>query len=409
MSKLCVVAGALLCISQWAFAQPEQDLAVLVDGNTEFALELFGAIRQNAPEANLFFSPYSISTALGMTYAGAEANTEAQMASTMHFALPEERLHEAFGLLQDRLSQEYRSTISYSEEPLVLEVANAIWVEREYELLPAFMGIVEGSYLAQAINIGFSEDPGGATEEINGWVAEKTHDRIRDLIPPGALGELTRIVLTNAVYFKGSWMSQFDAELTSERDFLTAGGDEVEVQFMTQVEYFEYCSMENCRAIELPYSDGLSSMLIILPDGGLAEFEEALDREKLDAIVSGLASTNVSLEMPRFEFTCDYGLNDPLLALGMTDAFGDRADFSGMTGTRDLFISAVLHKAFVKVDETGTEAAAATAVIMDLMCYAPGDIEEPIPLVLDRPFLFFVKDDVTGTILFMGRVADPRG
>ncbi|MBN1434207.1 serpin family protein, partial [Candidatus Fermentibacterales bacterium] len=358
-------------------------------------------------EGNLFFSPYSISTALGMTWAGAKMSTETQMAEVMHFTLPQSRLHDAFASLQEKLGEEYRSSLVYGEgDPLTLEVANALWVQESYPLLEEYTSLVESRYGATASNLDFWNDPEGSRLQINDWVAEKTRDRILDLIPSGVITSLTRVVLTNAVYFKGSWMHEFLEQNTSDREFATLGGEMAEVPMMFQNEHFAYGSNYGCRSIMLPYVDGMSSMLIMLPDGDILEFEESLDRETLESIMGNMMYTSVNLTMPRFEFTCSFGLKETLADMGMSDAFDPAAaDFSGFTGSPELFITAVIHKAFVKVDETGTEAAAATAVVMGIESCAPP--ETPIDLVLDRPFLFLVRDDLTGTILFMGRVANP--
>jgi serpin B len=212
-------------------------------------------------------------------------------------------------------------------------------------------------------------------------------------------------VLTNAVYFKGSWFSQFDSTCTRDEGFTVADGSVLQVPTMRQTDHFRYATTQGLTAVELSYADGLSSMLILLPDGDLSELEQNLDSSTIEDVLGSLQSARVDLSMPRFEFTSSFSLGDVLKEMGMPTAFGESADFSGMTGRRDLFISAVIHKAFVKVEETGTEAAAATAVIMMTTGAAPE--EPPVRISVDRPFLFLIRDEVTGSILFMGRVADP--
>jgi serpin B len=384
----------------------ESDLASLVGGNTEFALDLFGMLRRDNPDGNLFFSPYSISTALGMTYAGAVGETAGQMAEVLRFDLPQERLSGTFALLEQRLGETYRSSLAESEsEPLTLDVANAIWVERSFSLLPAFVRTVESDYSAEARNVDFASDPDGSRIAINDWVAERTRDRIRDLLAPGSIDSMTRLVLTNAIYFKGSWFSQFDSTGTRDEGFTRADGSVVQVPMMRQIDHFRCNVTQDLTAVELAYADGLSSMLILLPDGDLAELEQSLDASTIEDVFGSLQSARVDLSMPRFEFTSSFSLGDVLKEMGMPYAFSESGDFSGMTGRRDLFISAVIHKAFVKVDETGTEAAAATAVIMMTTSAAPE--ETPVRISIDRPFLFLIRDEVTGSILFIGRVADP--
>jgi serpin B len=410
MSYLPVAAFILLgCATPRMQTQPatESDMVMLVEGNTTFALDLFGMLSRGNPDGNLFFSPYSISTALGMTYAGARGETETQMAGVLGFDLPQETLHGAFALLQQKLGEEYRlSQAGPDVEPLVLDVANAIWVERTFDLLPEFVQTVEAEYSAEARNVDFSSDPEGSRIQINDWVAEKTRDRILDLLAPGTIETMTRLVLTNAVYFKGSWLHQFDAGSTTDADFTLAGGEVVRVPTMRQTDHFRCAFAQGFTAVELGYADGLSSMIILLPDDDLPELEEEISTSFLEGVLANLQSERVDLSLPRFEFTSSFSLGEILSEMGMPRAFEESADFSGMTGRRDLFISAVIHKAFVKVEETGTEAAAATAVIMMTTSVAPPE-EPPVRIAVDRPFLFLIRDDVTGSILFIGRVADP--
>lgn len=384
----------------------EAELAELAAGNTDFALALYSEITADQPEGNLFFSPFSISTALAMTYAGAEGSTAGQMAEALRFTLPAERLHLTFAALLERLGPEYRAGMVQNESaPLTLEIANAVWIERTFGLRSEYVDLVESLYGARAENLDFAGDQEGSRIAINDWVAERTRDRIPDLIPPGIIDSITRVVLTNAVYFKGSWGFQFEEAFTRDEDFTTLEGEAIRTPTMHQTERLAHCRACGCTAVKLPYSDWASSMLILLPDGGLEEFERTLDMETLERIRGALAYGDVALSLPRFEFTSSFSLADMLKRMGMIDAFGAEADFSGMTGDRDLFISAVIHKAFVKVDEAGTEAAAATAVVMGLGCAAP---EPPFEMRVDRPFVFVITDDLTGSILFMGRVADPR-
>jgi serpin B len=384
-----------------------EDIPALAEGNTQFALDIFQVLCSEEPSGNLFFSPFSISTALGMTYAGAEGNTADQMASVLGFDMPAADVHASFHGILEKMTLDYRQQYAGGDaEPLVLEIANALWVDENFRLLTSYTDLVETEYGAVAENVDFMGDPDGARLAINGWVAEKTRDRIRDLLGPGVITGDTRVVLTNAVYFKGSWLHQFDGHATFDADFHLAGGSSVSVPFMHETEAFAYGTGYGCTAVSLPYGDGMSSMIVMLPDGDLNEFEASLDGGRLDAIRDGLWRTRVALAMPSFEFTSSFGLKETLESMGMTDAFSQgAADFSGFTGSPDLCISAVIHKAFVKVDETGTEAAAATAVVMMITSAAPEP--EPVRVNLDRPFVFVIVDDLTGSILFMGRVADP--
>jgi serpin B len=403
VTAMPLLAGA--CAAE-TVTDPAGDLPALVCGNTEFALDLFGRLSQDSPDDNLFFSPFSISAALAMTAAGAEGETGVQMADVLGFTLPGPRVHPAFSLLLEQLSPDYRASLcSEGQEPLTLEIANALWVEETFPLLAAFVGLVEEEYWAEARNVDFIGDPDAQRIVINDWVSDRTRGRIQDLLAPGVISGMTRVVLANAIYFLGAWQSQFQEGATRDEEFTRMDGTVIETPMMHQTEPFAFSRGNGCSAVSLPYSDGLSSMLILLPDGDIGVFEGSLDLETLEAIRGSLQRIRISLSMPRFEFSSSLMLKDMLIALGMTDAFDPAlADFSGLTGGRDLFISAVIHKAFVKVDETGTEAAAATAVIMALTSAAP---PPSLELVLDRPFLFLILDDQSGSILFMGRVADP--
>ena len=401
-------AACLLMLACTATARSESDLSTsLVQSNTYFGIELFSVLAQDSPDGNLFLSPYSISTALAMTWAGAEGATARQMADVLGFALPEEEVHGQFADLQQKLGPEYRQQYMMgSGDPLTLEVANAIWAQESYPLLPEFVSLLQDKYGAEARNVDFVGDAEGARGEINAWVEEKTRDRIQNLLPRGSVDAMTRMVITNAVYFKGSWSEPFSEDATTREDFHLADNTTAEVPMMHQTEELAYAEAAGCRAVELPYADNMSSMLVLLPDGDLSEFEQDFSTETLDEIAAEMQSREVVLSMPSFEFTSSFGLSQTLKSMGMIDAFEPgQADFTGMTEARELYISAVIHKAFVKVDEEGTEAAAATAVVMALTSMPPQ--LQRVELVLDRPFLFLIRDRVTGSVLFMGRMADP--
>jgi serpin B len=250
----------------------------------------------------------------------------------------------------------------------------------------------------------FAADPEKARVAINDWVSEQTESRIKDLIPAGAIDTLTRLVLTNAIYFNAAWYMPFHEESTEDGPFHLLDGSEVTVPMMKQTESFGYSAGKGYQAVELLYDGRELSMVLLVPDAGAFEtFEDTLDVDRVESILKDLAPTQVALSMPKFKVESSFSLVDALTALGMPDAFTDRADFSGMTGNRELSISDVVHKAFVSVDEKGTEAAAATAVIMKLTA-APA---EPVSVTLDRPFIFAIRDMETGALLFVGRVLDP--
>ncbi len=402
IAVLTVVSGCSAGDNLVTPVSDEQAVAALVRGNNEFALDLYREVCDMEESDNVFFSPYSISSALGMTFFGAGGQTAVDMAEVLHFTLPAESVNRAFHLITETLGS---GTLPGAEsgEQFTLAISNGLWVQDGFKLLDSFVTEVTGCYAASVENLDFSGDAEGSREIINSRVAESTMDKILNLIPTGVLGPDTRVVLTNAVYFKASWNHPFDRHATSDASFTLTGGAVVTVPMMTQTEYFNYASAEGWSAVSLDYVGGDVSMLIILPDGDIQELQQNLSADMLETIRGELSSQNVHLSMPGFEFTKSIGLSDILSSLGMESAFGSGADFSGFTGNRDLFISDVVHKAFVKVDEDGTEAAAATAVVMKLLCMP----EPPVEMNINRPFVFLILDETTGSIVFMGRVMDP--
>jgi len=415
----CVVAGMAGCALLWS--QPpdggevaqsslprntspdvaEAEVESLVDGNSAFAFDLLHEI--GSVGGNLFVSPYSISSALAMVYAGARGETERQMADVLHFALDQEELHPAFNWIDLALNGRGEVDPPYEGEGFQLNVVNAAWGQRGYSFLRSYLDTLAVNYGAGLRLLDFAEDPEAARETINDWVSDETNERIVDLLPPGSIDAFVRLVLTNAVYFNAPWLKPFDVDITAAGTFEPLDGGVVQVEMMRQIETFGYASWDGGQVIELPYNGETLSMVLFVPDRGTyGAFEAGLDLDRYEQIVGSLEPRQVDLRLPRFEFAYDASLVDPLTALGMTDAF-TAADFSGIDGTHDLFISDVLHKAWVSVDEAGTEAAAATAVIVSLVAY-PGP---PVVLTINRPFLFVIRDIPTGTILFVGRVVDP--
>ncbi len=380
----------------------EEDMDQLVSGNSAFAFDLYQALRER--QGNLFYSPYSISLALAMTYAGARGGTEEQMAQTLHYLLSQERLHPAFSALAAELASRGQGAAGKDGEGFRLNVVNALWGQEGYPFLVEFLDLLAANYDAGLTPLDFAADPEAARLTINDWASDQTEGRIQDLVPPGAIDTLTRLVLTNAIYFNAAWALPFEPDLTQDGPFHLLDGSQITVPLMRQTEGFPYAAGEGYQAVELYYDGSEISMVILLPaEGEFQAFEEALDAAQVQAILDGLGYSQVALALPRFEFEADFTLRDTFAAMGMPDAFSDAADFSGMTGNRDLSISEVIHKAFVSVDEAGTEAAAATAVLI-LGAAAP---EEPVEFTVDRPFLFLIRDLGTGTILFIGRVVDP--
>lgn len=379
------------------------DAATLAEGNATFAFELYaGAV---GGDGNVFFSPFSLSTALAMTYAGARDVTATQMASALHFDLPQVQLHPAFNAVDLALASRNELAAPYSGQGVELTVANAIWGQRGFAFRDAFLDVLAANYGAGLRLADFSADPEAARAMINGWVERTTRNRIRDLLPQGSVSELTRLVLTNAIYFKAPWLHPFDADDTTTATFTTLSGAPVSVSMMRQTLTARYARVDRAQAVELPYNGGQVAMMLLVPDlGALPAFENTLDYAHYRAIADALGERHVHLGLPKFRFEHALSSVEALRALGMTAAFDPgAADFSGIDGTRELFITDILHKAFIAVDEKGTEAAAATAVVVGVTS-AP---TESVTLTIDRPFLIVIRDIPTDTILFLGRVTSP--
>jgi len=386
------------------------DTTGLVAGNTAFALDLYGALRQEY-DGNLLASPYSVSLALAMTWAGAEGDTADQMAETLGFT-GQDDVPAAFRDLSDDLVERGNAEADPDEGAPArgLAIANALWGEATYPFDESFMDDLEDDFGAGLNLVDFIEAPDDARDEINDWVADNTNDRIKDIVPEGAITDATRLVLANAIWFSAAWANAFDPDNTEDGDFTLLDGDTVEVPFMYQQDHLLYAEGDGVQAVEIPYEGSDIAFTVILPDEGEFEsFEEALDSDTFDDLLAGLSSTDVQLSLPSFTFEFAASLADALKALGMTDAFDSGlADFSGMIDDPEadpLVISDVLHKAFIALDEKGTEAAAATVVMMEAT--SAQEEEEPIELRIDRPFLFAIRDTETGTVLFLGRVLDP--
>lgn len=378
------------------------DMVALVDGNSEFTFELYRKLRDT--DGNLFYSPYSISLALAMTYAGARGDTENQMADTLNFRLPQDSLHPAFNGLDIALSSRGEGARGKDEEGFRLNVVNAIWGQKDYQFLSEFLDTLAENYGAGLRILDFIEAPEESRVIINDWVSDQTEGRIKDLIPQGVIDTLTRLVLTNAIYFNAAWQYPFNEKATSDGTFYLLDGGKITVPMMKLTKSLGYASGDGYQAVELPYDGRELSMVILMPEADQFEsFEESMSYQTVKQIISGLENRQVSLTMPKFEFESEFSLKSALSAIGMPVAFSANADFSGMTGNRDLFIDEVIHKAFVSVDEAGTEAAAATAVIMEGMAMP----EKPTEVTIDRPFIFLIQDIETGSILFIGRVMNP--
>jgi serpin B len=405
--KLSGIMAALLAASATsAEALPTTDQSVVAKGGMAFAIDLYG--RLAAEPGNLFFSPYSISNALAMTYGGAAGHTAEEMAKTLHLNLPSQRLHAAFGGLDQALNEDGK------KGGCSLNLANALWGQRGTAFLAPFLDLVKTNYGAGLNAVDFRNDAEGARKTINDWVADKTNGKIKDLIAPGVLKDLTRLVLTNAIYFKGRWEQEFKAQSTSEQTFRIAPGRQIRARLMEQTGNFGYFDGGTFQLLEMPYKGADLAMAALLPkdDDGLTALERALSAEALQNWLALARYGDVHVYFPRFKITEQFSLAEELKALGMVEAFDDRkADFSLMNGKQpgqadSLFISDVIHKAFVECNEEGTEAAAASAVVMMRALAMPR--HSPPVFRADHPFLFLIRDRRSGAILFLGRIVEPN-
>lgn len=381
----------------------DADFQAVLDGNTAFAFDLYGKLSESS--ANFFCSPLSVSTALAMTWAGARGLTESQMATTLHFPLAQNKMHPAFNKLM--LELDSRNVALHQTEEgnktLKLQLTNAAWAQKNYTFLPEYLDTLAVHHDAGINLLDFQKDPPGTTKIINDWVAKQTEDKIQNLIPDGAITEYTRLVLTNTLYFYGNWATVFDKNQTKDGTFHAPSAD-VTVPVMHGVAWTGYTEGDGYQMANLPYDGGKLAMTIVLPAAGrFDEIRGNMTAAWLSAAVGKMADHGVSFALPKFRFVWGTeSLKKPLETLGMTDAFDTlKADFTGMEPTGELYIGDVLHKAFVGVDESGTEAAAATAVLV-----LGGGLPDRT-IEIDRPFVFFVRDTVTGTLLFVGHVVDP--
>ncbi|MGB4976095.1 MAG: serpin family protein [Anaerolineae bacterium] len=383
-----------------AIPAPAEDLAQLTAGQNTFATDLYQQLRDTP--GNLFFSPYSLATALTMTYAGARGNTETQMAQVLHITLPAARQHAAVATLNWTLYPAEKSSAR-------LNTANALWSQLDLPLQADFVALMNQHYGASVKPTDFKQAPEAARVTVNDWASFQTAGKITDLVPPGMITADTRLVLANAIYFKADWLLPFDKALTRDEPFFRLDGSErrVPMMFMQKPADLAYGIGDGYQAVTLEYTDTLIAMTVIVPDRGRLETVEAnLSADWLRTSMSSMTSRKVALGLPKFRFGSTFSVADALGELGMSDAITPyQADFSGIDGTRELFIGAVVHKAVVEVDEKGTVAAAASAVGMRATSIQVE--EEPVRLTVDRPFLVVIHDRQTGTILFLGRVVDP--
>lgn len=374
-----------------------QDIRAATDA---FSADLYRILAREP--GNVVLSPYSVAVALAMTRTGAAGETATQMDKVLHAALSKD-LHAGFNALDQALA---KRPGKYKVGDLTLELelatANRLWGQKDFAFERAFLDTLAKEYGAGMQIVDYETAHEAARRTINDWVAARTRDRIKDLIAEGVLDSRTRLVLTNAIYLKAAWMLQFNDAVPGT--FHRADGSQVQAELMSMSEILGYRAGDGYQAVRVPYAGGLS-MVVIVPDAGkLSTVERGLDGAALRRIASGFTNTQVVLTMPKFSFRSNATLKSALSEMGMPIAFTDRADFTGMTKQGPLEIAEVIHQAFIAVDEKGTEAAAATAVVMRLTS-AP---QRQVELKIDRPFLFTIQDDETGAILFMGRLADPK-
>ncbi len=371
-----------------------EGLSDVVEANNRFALDLYSEYKSE--EANIFFSPYSISTALAMTYEGARGKTAEEIESVFYFPENEEIRRSAFAKIYNDINKRNKK--------YKLSTANSLWPRIDFNLLEEYQDTIENYYGGKVLPLDYAKEPEKSRKTINNWIEDETENKIKDLIPKGLLNSGTVLVLTNAIYFKGTWIMQFDKKDTREETFTTGSKEIVQVSMMRLTgddANFNYTETENLQLLELPYEGGDLSMLILLPKNDLSALETSLTVEKIDELRKDMRRTRVDIYIPKFKFETKYFMEDTLADMGMPNAFSGGADFSGINGAGGIWIDKVIHQAFVEVNEEGTEAAAATAVIM----------KESAPMHkifrADRPFIFLIQQKDSGNILFMGRVSDP--
>ncbi len=391
-----MLMGALT--SRPAVSVAGENLTALVTGNNTFALDLYAQLR--GTPGNLFFSPYSVSACLAMTYAGARGETARQMAQTLHFNADQDEVSSAFGELQRQLNA------AEEKKGIQLNVANGLWAQEGHPFLPAFLQAAQNTYQAKVNQVDFRTQAEPVREQVNDWVSQKTQGKITNLLQPGTVDASTRLILANAIYFKGKWTRQFNKTNTTNAPFWVTPVQNVQAPLMSLSADFKYAEPQGLQLLDMPYAAGDLSMVVLLPRqiDGLKTVAGALNASTLNNWLSQARQEKVNVFLPRFKLTAQFTLGDVLEQMGMKDPFSRTADFSGMDGARDLFISAVVHKAFVDVNEEGTEAAAATGTVMRTLAVRP----RATPTFRgDHPFIFLIRDTHSGSILFVGQVSDP--
>jgi serpin B len=375
----------------------------VADGNNRFAFSLYHAMNDGVAGANQVFSPFSVSTALAMVYAGARNETKTQMSRTLYFPT-EEKFHGDYKKLLKDLDEGAAGKIR-------LNIANGLWAQHDFQFLDPYLTLVRQNYGSELKNVDFKDAAirEQTRKEINLWVEERTNDKIKGLLGTNDLDRLTRLVLVNAIYFYGEWANPFKKESTAPNEFYISEETKIKTPFMSRTGSYHYYEDAKIQALEMPYKDNNASMIIFLPNAkdGMPEFEKLFDFKYYSDILDSFQPTEVRLLLPKYKIDFRIGLGNTLSQMGMPLAFSPGgADFSGMTGKRDLCISKVIHQAFIEVDEKGTEAAAATAVVM--MHTSARHSSDLKVFRADHPFIFVIKDNATGSILFMGKIMNPE-
>ncbi|MBT4022761.1 serpin family protein [archaeon] len=411
-SKIVVVLTLIILLVGCTSPKPvtddtgvtNEDIESVVRANNNFAFDFYRAI--NKPEENLFFSPYSLSTALAMTYEGAKEQTAQEMQAVFHYPSIDQ-LRKGSASVYNKLNSK--------DKEVKLNTANALWAQENFKFLDEYFTNIEKYYGGKVTNLDFAQDTKASRIIINDWVEAQTMNKIKNIIPPGVLNQATRLVLTNAIYFKGNWVKEFDKKDTREQDFWQTKDSSIKSEMMRlKDEEFNFAETKDVKILELPYDGNKYSMLLLLPKGktekedyernyGLEQAEKYLTKEDLLELKTQMTKQELLVMIPKFKFETKYFLKETLSSMGMPTAFSDVADFSGMTGSKDLMITSVIHQAFIEVDEKGTEAAAATVVAVGLTSAGPSG---PV-FVADHPFIFMIQEIETGNILFLGKVYDP--
>jgi len=377
------------------------DQAQAVQGSNAFAVDLYAQLC--GQPGNLFFSPESISADFAMAYAGASGQTAREIEKVFHFTLPPEKLHPAEGALLKQMDSPHQG--------YELHVADALWAQKGASFLPAYLKLVQTDYGAGFRPVDFKSSPDAVRATINQWIEQQTNDKIQNLLGPGAVTPATGLLLTNAIYFKGTWQNPFDGNYTEDEDFHLTAKQSIRTPMMNRSGDYRYYDGGTFQELEMPYKGEELAMIILLPNeiDGLPALERSFTPAAASEWIQKLAPVNkVILTLPRFTMTQQFELSSTLAAMGMPQAFSGSADFSGMTGKPDFTISAAIHKAFIDVNEQGTEAAAATAIEMVATAMQrPNNEPPPIIFDADHPFLFLIRETSTGAILFLGRVTDP--